>query len=88
MSNNIDGEDRALRTKVFKDSKELEEIEAKKKLNTALSEKKIKKNNEEINNIFEIHEINNSIKQENAVKISFFKLFKKYLSKKFRGLYK
>ena len=34
------------------------------------------------------YEINNSIKQENAVKISFFKLFKKYLSKKFRGLYK
>ena len=34
------------------------------------------------------YEINNSIKQENSVKISFFKLFKKYLSKKFRGLYK
>ena len=34
------------------------------------------------------YEINNSIKQENVAKISFFKLFKKYLSKKFRGFYK
>ena len=34
------------------------------------------------------YEINNSIKQENVVKISFFKLFKKYLSKKLRGFYK
>ena len=34
------------------------------------------------------YEIDNSIKQDNAEKISFFKLFKKYLSKKFRNLYK
>ena len=34
------------------------------------------------------YEINNSIKQENVGKISFFKLFKKYLSKKLRGFYK
>ena len=34
------------------------------------------------------YEIDNSIKQDNAEKISFFKLFKKYLSKKFRTFYK
>ena len=34
------------------------------------------------------YEIDNSIKQDNVEKISFFKLFKKYLSKKFRTFYK
>tara|TARA_B100000686_G_C16719003_1_gene933758 strand:+ start:631 stop:1245 length:615 start_codon:yes stop_codon:yes gene_type:complete len=34
------------------------------------------------------YEIDNSIKHEDVEKISFFKLFKKYLSKKFRSFYK
>ncbi len=34
------------------------------------------------------YQIDNSIKQHNVEKISFLKLFKKYLSKKFRSFYR
>ena len=34
------------------------------------------------------YKIDNSIRQENVERISFFKLFRKYLSKKIRTLYK